>query len=48
MLVLGLIFQGIVGAVMKLTAGAGTMVWISIIWEDWLEVEVSCAVLPFV
>ncbi|XP_039807131.1 uncharacterized protein LOC120671003 [Panicum virgatum] len=36
---------GVVGAVMNLTAGAGPMVWISIIWEDWLEHLVLCLLL---
>ncbi|XP_039776634.1 uncharacterized protein LOC120644136 [Panicum virgatum] len=31
--------------VMNLTAGAGPMVWISIIWEDWLEHLVLCFLL---
>ena len=44
-LVLGLIFQSVVGAVMNLIAGAGPMVWISIIWEDWLEHLVLCLLL---
>jgi hypothetical protein len=47
-LVSGLIFHGVVGVVMKLIAGAGTMAWISIISEYGRWLGLSSAVPPSV